>query len=236
MQSIFFPAESRGGADYGWLKTRYSFSFAEYFDPERMGFGALRVLNDDWIAGGAGFPPHAHADMEIITIPFSGALAHEDDTGGSGVVRAGDVQVMSAGTGVTHSEFNHSPDKPVTLFQIWIMTRRRGVQPRYAEKTFDPKDFRDAFFPIVGPDETGGKLMIHQDAWLSLGHFESARNIVYRFNKPDNGVFVIAIEGSAIMAGRTLGKRDAIGIVGAESVTMETQPGSRLLAIEVPMR
>lgn len=236
MKFEFFPAESRGKGDHGWLKTRYSFSFADYFNPDRMGFGALRVLNDDWIAGGAGFPPHSHADMEIITIPFSGALAHQDDTGGEGVIRAGDVQVMSAGTGVTHSEFNHSPDEPVTLFQIWIMTRRRGVQPRYAQKSFSADSFKDGLHIVVGPDETEGKLMIHQDAWLSLGHFTSDKTEAYHLHKPDHGVFAIVIEGSADIAGQTLGQRDAIGVVETDSVTMHMRPGTRLLCIEIPMR
>ena len=237
MQTIFHPAKSRGYAEHGWLATRHSFSFADYYDPEKMGFGALRVINDDTIAAGQGFGRHPHQNMEIITIPLSGALAHEDSMGNKAVIETGEVQVMSAGTGVVHSEFNASQTEAVTLLQIWILTRTPGAAPRYAQKPVDRNLFRNNFYLVVGPEASGqeGSLFIHQDAFLSLAHFDADTDIGYAPRNKENGVYFFVIEGMAAVAGRLLGKRDALGVWGAETVPVQAKNGAFVLAIEVPM-
>ncbi|OGI16125.1 MAG: hypothetical protein A2878_03145 [Candidatus Moranbacteria bacterium RIFCSPHIGHO2_01_FULL_54_31] len=237
MQTVFHPAQSRGYAKHGWLESHHSFSFASYFDPERMGFGALRVINDDNIAAGQGFGRHPHNDMEIITIPLTGALAHQDSMGNAEVIKTGEVQVMSAGTGVEHAEFNASKTENVTLLQIWILTRQNGMAPRYAQKLFNRSFFENRLSVVVGPEgsEKEGALFIHQDAWLSLGRFDSDTDIEYALHDPQNGVYFFVIEGGATVAGQRLEKRDAFGVWDTERVSMQVKKDAFLLAIEVPM-
>lgn len=238
MQTIFHSAQSRGYVKQDWLETHHSFSFASYYDSQKMGFGALRVINDDVIAGGQGFGRHQHQDMEIITIPLSGTLAHEDSMGNIETIEIGEVQVMSSGTGVEHSEFNASETEEVRLLQIWIETRTPGITPRYAQKLFDPHLFRNTFYQIVGPEESekNGRLFIHQDAFLSLGRFDTDMSIEYGLQRERNGVYFFVIEGEMIVKDKRVGKRDAIGVWDTEKVGLQAKKGASILALEVPMK
>ncbi|GAB4145452.1 MAG: pirin family protein [Patescibacteria group bacterium] len=238
MNVTFFPESERGKGEYGWLHTRYSFSFSRYYNPERMGFGALLVLNDDIIDGGGGFPTHSHRDMEIITIPFEGQLQHRDSTGGEGTITAGEVQVMSAGTGVAHSEFNASQVEHVSLFQIWIISEQEGVQPRYDQAKFNLEDFKNNFKLMVGPITKPdlSVLQIHQQAYLSRGQFNADQEVEYKLYDPNNCLYIMQIEGVSLIAGKTLNRRDAIGLqgVGADTITLQIKGNADILLIEVP--
>lgn len=236
MNLTYHPSSSRGSADFGWLKTNYSFSFAYYYNPNRMGFGALRVLNDDWIDGGGGFPPHSHANMEILTIPFTGALSHKDSSGGEGTVVAGQVQLMSAGTGIMHSEYNASDTEPVTLFQIWIEPNQQNVAPRYEERDFAFSDIRDDYLTFITPDGRNNTLKIYQNAFFSWLHLSSGNSLEYTVHDTDNGIFAIVIDGTCTLSDQTMHCRDAIEIRNRPakfgvSATTET----RLLLVEVPV-
>lgn len=237
MQTVFHKADSRGYAKHGWLTTYHSFSFASYYNPEMMGFGALRVLNDDTIAAGQGFGRHPHQDMEIITIPLSGALAHEDSMGNSAVIHTGEVQVMSAGTGVEHSEFNASRTEDVSLLQIWILTRHPGVAPRYDQKFFDQTVFKNKLSLVVGPEdsEKEGALFIHQDVFLSLGRFDADATTEYSLRNQGNGAYFFVIDGEAAVADTVLGERDALGVWDTKKVLLQAKSGTFILTIEVPM-
>lgn len=236
MKTVFYEAGSRGYAKHGWLTTHHSFSFASYYDPERMGFGALRVLNDDQIAPGSGFGRHSHDNMEIITIPLSGSLRHQDSMGNSAVVTTGEVQVMSAGTGVEHAEYNASETEDLTLFQIWILTAKHNTVPRYDQRRFDPAEYHNMFRQVVGPMDIQDGLAIHQDARISLGRFEAGEECVYTPTTKDHGVYFLVIEGEATVAGKRLGKRDALGVWETENVPLKAETEVFLLAIEVPMK
>jgi redox-sensitive bicupin YhaK (pirin superfamily) len=236
MKTILFRASERGTADYGWLKPNYYFSFSEYHDPSKVHFGLLRVLNDDYIAGGGGFPTHPHDNMEIVTIPLTGALRHKDSTGGQGVIRAGDVQIMSAGTGVRHSEANASATDPVTLFQVWIFPKERNISPRYDQKTFESTERINQWQVLVSPEETDRALWINQDARFSMTRLEPGKTIGYRNAFAGNGVFLVAINGSVLVNGLQLNKRDALGIDDTDEFSVTANEDAELLAIEVPMR
>jgi len=226
MQTVIHRAESRGGGDYGWLKTRYSFSFAQWYDPTRMGFGALRVINDDYIAPNSGFDTHAHADMEIITIVMSGTITHTDSMGNMGTVSAGEVQVMSAGTGVTHSEVNASEKDPITLFQLWITPHVQSIEPAYDQRAFDLQT--EGAVALVG----GSGLSINQDA--AITHVKLQNNsFTYELKDPSHGLYVLVITGDIEIAGDTLETRDAIGIGGTDQI--ELKGTGIVLIIEVPM-
>jgi quercetin 2,3-dioxygenase len=235
MKKILFRAADRGTADYGWLKPNYYFSFAQYHDPAKVHFGLLRVLNDDFIGGGGAFPTHPHDNMEIVTIPFTGALKHKDSTGGEGVIRAGDIQIMSAGTGVQHSEANASATEPVTLFQVWIFPKERNIKPRYDQRSFDVSERVNNWQTIVSPREEDKALWINQDARFAMADLEAGKEISYSTAFANNGVFLVVINGSVTVDGDTLNKRDAIGISGTGTFTIKTSENSSLLAIEVPM-
>lgn len=237
MHTIFYPAQSRGYAKHGWLESHHSFSFASYYDPSRMGFGALRVINDDVIAPGQGFGRHPHNDMEIITVPLSGALSHRDSMGNIETIHTGEVQVMSAGTGVEHAEFNASETEEVRLLQIWILTRMFGITPRYAQKSFEKNLFTNTLYPIVGPEksEKNGSLAICQDAFLSLGKYDMDADIEYVIQKKGNGVYFFLIEGEMMIENTVLKTRDALGIWEAEKIHLQVQKGAFMLSIEVPM-
>lgn len=235
MKTVFHKAGSRGYAKHGWLTTYHSFSFASYYDPERMGFGALRVLNDDQIAAGSGFGRHPHDNMEIITIPLSGALKHQDSMGNSAVVTTGEVQVMSAGAGVEHAEYNASETEELTLFQIWILTAALNVTPRYDQRHFDPAEYHNMFRQVVGPIGTNEGLGIYQDARISLGRFEAGQEVTYEVSGESQGVYFLVIEGEATIAGQKLGRRDALGVWETEKVVVKAEQALFLLAIEVPM-
>lgn len=235
MRLRFFPARERGHISWDWLDTYHSFSFGHFYNPDLMGFGALRVVNDDSIAPGQGFGKHSHSNMEIITIPLSGAVEHEDNTGAHGITPTGSVQVMSAGSFVAHSEFNASKTDPLSLFQIWIETRDIGIPARYAERAFDPAQEKLDWQLIVSPDGRDGSLMIHQDAFLSLSTLEAGATALYPLYDPKNGVYLMVIEGGIEIAGQTLERRDAIGLTEMENTPLTAKAPSRLLLIEVPM-
>ncbi len=228
-------ASDRGSADYGWLKPNYYFSFSNFYNPEKMNFGLLRVLNDDFIDGGGAFGKHPHDNMEIVTIPFSGALKHNDSTGGAGVIKAGDVQIMSAGTGVQHSEANESATEAVNLFQVWIFPKERNIKPRYDQRSFDVADRENKWQYVVSPVETDGGLWINQDARFAMTNLKAGNTIEYTNAFKGNGVFLVVINGSVEIDGQKLGKRDAAGIEAAESFTISASEDAELLAIEVPM-
>jgi redox-sensitive bicupin YhaK (pirin superfamily) len=236
MKSILFKAAERGKADYGWLRPNYYFSFAQYHDPAKVHFGMLRVLNDDFIAGGGAFATHPHDNMEIVTIPFTGALEHRDSTGGHGIIKAGDIQIMSAGTGVQHSEANASKTEPVTLFQIWVFPKERNIAPRYDQRTFDTAARLNRWQAIVSPRKVDEALWINQDARFSLVSLENGLSIPYSNAFSGNGVFLVVISGAVKIKDTALGKRDALGIYDTDEFTVSATENAELLAIEVPMR
>lgn len=236
-QAIFHSASSRGHADHGWLNTYHSFSFASWHNPERMHFGALRVLNDDQVAAGRGFGRHPHDNMEIISIPLSGDLRHADSMGNETVIREGDVQIMSAGTGVVHSEFNHSEEEEVRFLQIWIYPEMRDLAPSYDQKHFPPSEQLNTWQNIVRPASSSGEgVAIHQNAWLHLGRYGSGATPTYRAQRPGNGVYVFVLEGKANIEGQELERRDAIGIDSNREFRVECTEDSRILLLDVPMQ
>lgn len=235
MNTIIHKAESRGTADYGWLKTNYSFSFSSWYNPERIHFGALRVLNDDFIAGGMGFGTHPHDNMEIITIPLSGQLEHKDSMGNTGIISKGEVQVMSAGSGIEHSEYNHNADEPVTLFQLWIFSAKKNVTPRYDQRKFDFASLNNNFLNIVSPMGFTDGLNIHQNAWIHIGKFEKSFKTNYELKDKNNGVYAIVIEGEVNINGNQLNRRDAIGISEVEKIEIMAKSKAEILLIEIPV-
>ena len=235
MTTLLFPAADRGTADYGWLKPNYYFSFAKYHDPKKVHFGELRVLNDDFIAGGGSFATHPHDNMEIVTIPFTGALQHEDSTGGQGTIKAGDIQIMSAGTGVQHSEANASATEPVTLFQVWVFPKERNIKPRYDQRNFDNTERANKWQVIVSPIESDNALWINQDARFALTNLDAGKEISYSTAFKGNGVFLVVINGSVKVNGLELNRRDAIGISDTDNFTVTAGDNAELLAIEIPM-
>jgi len=235
MKSIYYPANERGHNDIGWLKANFSFSFGPYYNPDKVHFGVLRVLNDDIIAGGTGFGTHPHDNMEIITIPISGALEHKDSIGSVGVIHAGEVQVMSAGSGVTHSEYNHSKTEAANTLQIWLFPKERNIKPRYDQKSFTDVLKLNELTTLISPDKNADTLWINQDAVFSMGDFEPGQSINYDIKIPGNGVYIFVIEGAAEISQHTLNKRDALGVYDTSSLTIETSAKSRLLLMEIPM-
>ena len=235
MKSILFKATDRGTADYGWLKPNYYFSFAQYHDNTKVHFGLLRVLNDDFIAGGGAFSTHPHDNMEIVTIPFTGAIKHKDSTGGEGIIKAGDIQIMSAGSGVQHSEANASATEPVTLFQIWVFPKERNIKPRYDQKTFDVTERANKWQTVVSPIDADNALWINQDARFSLTNLQAGAALDYSNSFKNNGVFLVVINGSVEVNGQPLNKRDALGISETEHFTVKASEDAELLAIEIPM-
>lgn len=220
----------------GWLKTFHSFSFSSYYNPEKMHFGVLRVLNDDDIAGGTGFGMHPHDNMEIITIPLEGALAHKDSMGNSSVIQAGDVQVMSAGTGIFHSEFNAHQDQAVKLFQIWVFPDRQQVIPRYQQISLNKEDRMGKLQQILSPDEHDEGVWIYQKAWFYLGQFASDTTVTYRLKRGGNGIYLMLIEGSIEINGLVLNRRDAIGISDTDLIEWKNvSPDTEVLLMELPM-
>lgn len=237
MKTIIHRVEDRGKANYGWLNTRYSFSFSNWYNPQRIHFGALRVLNDDVVAPAMGFGMHPHDNMEIITLVQSGALEHKDSMGNSSIMRPNDVQVMSAGTGVFHSEMNPSKDEAVKLFQIWVFPDKYNVTPRYDQKAFAPELRKNQWQQIIKPDtqSEGDAIFIHQQAWFSLSDIDIDRSITYHSKKAGNGAYVFVIEGEVNINGNQLKKRDAIGITEYDNFTIEATTDARILVMDVPM-
>lgn len=234
MKTVLHRADSRGFAQHGWLTSRHTFSFANYYEASRTNFGLLRVLNDDVVVGGKGFGMHPHSNMEIISIPLHGALEHKDSMGNSYVIREGDVQVMSAGSGITHSEYNQSASEPVQFLQIWIYPKERNIVPRYEQKSFDVSTRKNTLQTVVSPDGSGDTLRINQDAWLSLATVEKDNNLEYTLYKPGNVVYTFVLEGAVEIAGESLQRRDAIGIEETEQFKVTSSGDSEILFIEVP--
>ncbi len=235
MKKIVHKADSRGFANHGWLKSNHSFSFASYYNPEKMGFGMLRVLNDDIVESGQGFGTHPHKDMEIISIPLKGDLAHKDNTGTEEVISPADVQVMSAGTGITHSEYNHSQTDDVNFLQLWIIPNQAGHEPRYDQKSFNLEERKDDFSVLVSPQKGGNGLWINQNAYISRLTNDVAKNVTYNLHSENNGIYVFVIEGEADAADEKLSMRDAIGIWDVEKVDFSIKENSDVLIVEVPM-
>ncbi|MPX19502.1 hypothetical protein CPI31_08015 [Moraxella catarrhalis] len=235
MKTVFHAADSRGDAEHGWLKSRHTFSFAEYYDPQRMGFGVLRVINDDCVQGGMGFGRHPHQDMEIISLPLSGDLAHKDSMGNGSIIKNGDIQVMSAGTGITHSEMNANADKPVKFLQIWVLTRKNGIKPRYQQVTIADQAKSNDFQQILSPNADDDGVWIHQDAWFSLANFDKDTSRYYQIKKSGNGVYVFVIKGSANIGDRQLGERDGLGIWDADGFELTATSDAQILLMDVPM-
>ena len=232
---MLHKAAQRGSADYGWLKANYYFSFAQYHHPEKVHFGLLRVLNDDTIAGGGGFPTHPHDNMEIVTIPLSGALQHKDSTGGQGIIKAGDVQIMSAGTGVQHSEFNASKDEAVNLFQLWVFPKQKNITPRYDQQTFKESERVNQWQIVVSPNKVGNALWINQDAQFALTKLEAGKSINYKNAFAKNGVYLVVINGLIKIGDIIAAQRDAVGIYDTDNFTITASEDAELLAVEVPM-
>lgn len=235
MKTVHHPAESRGLADHGWLKSRHSFSFGHYHDPGRMGFGVLRVINDDAVAGGQGFGAHPHRDMEIVSIPLEGELAHRDSMGNGSIIRPGDVQVMSAGTGVTHSEMNANADRPVKFLQIWVLTRKNGVRPRYQQVHVADQARPDDFQQILSPDADDEGVWIHQDAWFMLARFSAGVKKRHAIRRAGNGVYAFVIKGSARIGDTTLKERDGLGLWDTDGLEVEAISDAEILLMDVPM-
>lgn len=235
MKMIVQKAAERGGADHGWLKAKHYFSFGSYHNPEKIHFGLLRVLNDDYIAGGGAFPTHPHDNMEIVTIPFSGALKHKDSSGGAGIIHAGDVQIMSAGTGVQHSEANESKTEPVTLFQVWVFPKERNIKPRYDQKHFSENGRLNNWQVIVSPREEDDALWINQDAVFALTKLSSGTTLIYENAFKGNGVYLVVINGSVQINNEIFNTRDAAGFSGTDNISIKALANCELLAIEVPM-
>jgi quercetin 2,3-dioxygenase len=235
MKLTITKANERGTADHGWLKPAHYFSFGGWQNPSKIHFGALRVLNYDWIAGGGAFPTHPHDNMEIVTIPFTGALKHKDSTGGAGVIQAGDVQIMSAGTGVQHSEANESTTEPVTLFQLWVFPKEKNIAPRYDQRTFDIKEREGKWQVVVSPLKKDNALWINQDARFALSNTKAGEKIDYENAFKGNGVYVVVIKGSIEIDGQKFENRDAVGISETDNFEIKVLEDAELLAVEVPM-
>jgi redox-sensitive bicupin YhaK (pirin superfamily) len=233
--SVLHRAESRGYADHGWLQSYHTFSFAGYYDPGRIHFGALRVLNDDTVGAGRGFGDHPHENMEIISIPLEGDLEHRDSMGNVALIREGDIQVMSAGTGISHSERNKNHDSEVKFLQIWLFPNKKNVQPRYGQITLDPGDRHNKLQQILSPDPDDEGVWIHQDAWFHLGKFDQGQETLYKIKKRGNGVYSFIISGEFDINGQELSDRDGYGIWDIDSIHIKAERDSELLLMEVPM-
>lgn len=234
--TIFHAADTRGHADHGWLNAHHSFSFAGYHDPSRIHFGALRVLNDDIVAPGMGFGKHPHDNMEIITIVLDGALEHKDSMGHTQAIHPDEVQVMSAGTGVFHSEYNHNKDKAVNLLQTWLFPNKKNVQPRYDQRVFPAAERVNQWQAIVSPiDNDDPGMKIHQDAWIYRSTIEAGKSLEYNLHSTGNGVYLFMIDGSATTEGQALSKRDAIGISETGKITIDATADTEVVLFEVPM-
>lgn len=233
---VLHKASSRGFANHGWLKANHSFSFARYYNPERMNFGVLRVLNDDIIGAGMGFGTHPHDNMEIITIPLYGDLAHKDSMGNEAVIKHGDIQVMSAGTGILHSEFNPNTDKDANTLQIWVFPNKQNVIPRYDQISLDLNDRKNKLQQILSPDPEDSGVWIHQDAWFHIGNFDSEQTFEYQAKRVGNGLYVFVIYGSILVNNQILDSRDGFGIWDYENVKFTSKSATEILLMDVPMR
>lgn len=235
MKTVIHKSETRGLANHGWLHSRHTFSFANYYNPERMNFGVLRVLNDDQVKEGMGFGTHPHDNMEIISIPLEGDLEHKDSMGNKAIIKEGDVQIMSAGTGITHSEYNKNKDKEVKFLQIWVFPKKKNIAPRYDQISIKELEKKNKFYQVVSPSQEDAGVRINQDAWFSLGKFEKGKLDTYTLNKKDNGVYLFVLEGEIEVAGNSLSSRDGMGIWETNEITIKASTNARVLLMEIPM-
>lgn len=235
MKTILHKANERGHANHGWLNAYHSFSFASWYNPEKIQFGMLRVLNDDTIAAGMGFGTHPHDNMEIITIPLEGDLAHKDSMGNGTIIKSGDIQVMSAGTGIQHSEFNPNHDQHTKLFQIWLFPKYRNVEPRYQQITLDQSLQKNDFAQILSPNPDDAGVWIHQDAWFYLSDFDADFSKKLSLKKEGNGFYIMNIEGEIEINGEKLERRDAAGIWETNEIEIKANSSSKFLVMEIPM-
>lgn len=235
MKTTLYKAETRGHASHGWLDSHHSFSFAGYHDPSRMHFGLLRVLNDDIVKGGMGFGQHPHDNMEIISIPLRGALEHRDNTGGHAIIKSGEVQIMSAGSGIAHSEKNASSSDDVNFLQIWVFPKERNIQPRYEQRVFNKADRLNKLQTVVSPDREGDALWINQNAWFSLTNLAKGSAIDYALRKSGSGVYLFVIDGEVTVADQALSRRDGLGITDTDNITLRAGTDAEVLIMEVPM-
>ncbi|WP_016990817.1 pirin family protein [Flavobacterium sp. ACAM 123] len=234
--TVLHKADTRGHADHGWLNAYHSFSFASWYNPERVQFGALRVLNDDTVAAGMGFGTHPHDNMEIITIPLEGDLAHKDSMENTEVIRNGDVQVMSAGTGVKHSEFNPNKDQRTKLLQIWVFPNQQNVEPRYQQITLNPEERNNKLHQILSPNAEDAGVWIHQDAWFHLAKFDKEVTTTYILKKEGNGVYAFILSGNVTINGQELETRDGLGIWDINSLDIKATSDAEFLLMEIPMQ
>lgn len=234
--SVLHKANERGHANHGWLNAYHSFSFGSWYNPKKVNFGALRVLNDDTIAAGMGFGTHPHDNMEIITIPLEGDLAHKDSMGNASTIKSGDVQVMSAGTGILHSEFNPNRDQQTKLFQIWLFPKTENVTPRYQQITLDKTKQKNSFAQILSPNAEDEGVWIHQDAWFYLSNFDAGFSKKLALKKERNGFYIMNIEGEIEVNGEKLEKRDAIGIWETNEIEIKANSSAKFLVMEIPMK
>ena len=236
MSKVVHQADSRGLADHGWLLSRHTFSFADYYAADRVGFGLLRVINDDIVKPAMGFPTHPHENMEIVSIPLSGSLRHQDSMGNQHVITTGEVQIMSAGSGLTHSEYNNSDQEEVNFLQIWIYPKEKNIAPRYGQKRFNKADPLNRFQTLVSPDKDSvDEIWINQDAYFSMIEMDAGASVSYRKHLAANGLYFFAIEGQVVIDSTRLERRSGLGLTGGERVQIEAYSASHLLLIEVPM-
>jgi redox-sensitive bicupin YhaK (pirin superfamily) len=237
MQTVLHTSDSRGDANHGWLHSKHSFSFANYYNPEKIHFGVLRVLNDDFVAAGMGFGLHPHDNMEIISIPLEGDLEHQDSMGNNTVIKHGDIQVMSAGTGIKHSEYNKNKDKPVKFLQIWVIPNKKDVTPRYDQITLNPKDRINKLQQVLSPNPADAGVWIHQDAWFHIGKFDQGFQTQYNVKKAGNGMYAFVLYGAFEIAGQKLNERDALGITEFDQFELKAlTPDAEILLMEIPMQ
>ncbi|HBZ67861.1 MAG TPA: hypothetical protein DEO70_13585 [Bacteroidales bacterium] len=235
MKTILHKAASRGHTNLGWLDSHHTFSFGSYYNPERIHFGALRVLNDDSVAGGKGFDTHPHDNMEIVSIPLSGELKHKDSTGNQTVIKEGEVQVMSAGTGIFHSEYNNLTETEVKFLQIWVIPNKKNVTPRYGQISLKPIQQENTFYQILSPNEDDQGVWIYQEAWFHLGSIDTGTSANYNFKQEGNGLYIFMLDGEADVDGQHLEKKDGYGIWETDKVTINSTSKARILLMEVPM-
>ena len=236
MITTIHKSDTRGFADHGWLKSKHTFSFASYYDKKRLHFGMLRVLNDDIVEGGMGFSTHPHDNMEIVSIPLSGSLEHKDSMGNTTVIKQGEVQIMSAGTGVRHSEYNHSKTEEVNFLQIWVFPKERDIKPRYDQLVIKVAEAKNRFLTVVSSDKNDkDAIWINQDAYFSLAKTDAGKELYYDVKIKGNGVYLFVIDGKITVDGNGFDKRDGIGIEDTDSIKIKSYTDSYILAIEVPM-
>ncbi|MFT4736147.1 MAG: redox-sensitive bicupin YhaK (pirin superfamily) [Cyclobacteriaceae bacterium] len=234
MESIIHTANSRGAANFGWLDSKHTFSFGRYYNPERVHFGALRVLNDDIVQGGMGFGTHPHDNMEIVSIPLQGDLEHQDSAGNTEVIKSGDIQIMSAGTGLTHSEYNHSKTNKVNFLQLWVLPKKQNITPRYEQKSFPLTNRKNKLTTVVSPSDPQA-VWINQDAAFTLGHLDEGKKLTYDIQFSGNGVYVFVTEGAGDVNGLILDQRDGAGFESVDQINILAKKEMQLLIVEVPM-